>query len=61
MADEVEYMLMVDSAVQVLYRMCPLPWLSKSEEGKWGKSDKILAELLWQLALTVYRSRDAIA
>ncbi len=31
MVDEVEYMLMVDSAVQVLDRMCPLPWLSKSE------------------------------
>jgi hypothetical protein len=59
MVDEVEYMLMVDSAVQVLDRMCPLPWLSKSESE--GKSDKILAELLWQLALTVYRSRDAIA
>ena len=58
MVDEVEYMLMVDSAVQVLDRMCPLPWLSKSER---RKSDKILAELLWQLALTVYRSRDAIA
>jgi len=59
MVDEVEYMLMVDSAVQVLDRMCPLPCLSKSESG--GKSDKILAELSWQLALTVYRSRDAIA